>query len=182
MQGFDPRSEVTDDDFFRDFDEVIYEVSDCLWDGTSKYAYWHDKLSDHEIDLLCGVYHVGTGQKKTVDTGQKKPAKGKRQQGGHRQPDKSQQVDTDQASIVSWWPKPSAWARGGLDGSWWTPQCEDEFFAKGVGHFENKVYILRRQGEWRHNLKYYKEVKKCWDGYEVVADSIVQALISLQAP
>ncbi|KAJ7303086.1 hypothetical protein DFH08DRAFT_722307 [Mycena albidolilacea] len=55
------RSEVSDDDFFRGFDDDIYDVGDCLWDETSKHAYWYDRLSDHEIDLLCGVYHVGTG-------------------------------------------------------------------------------------------------------------------------
>ncbi|KAJ7303662.1 hypothetical protein DFH08DRAFT_721966 [Mycena albidolilacea] len=55
------RSEVSDDDFFRGFDDEIYDVGDCLWDRTSKHAYWYDRLSDHEIDLLCGVYHVGTG-------------------------------------------------------------------------------------------------------------------------
>jgi hypothetical protein len=55
------RSEVSDDDFFRGFDDDIYDVGDCLWDETSKHAYWYDRLSDHEIDLLCSVYHVGTG-------------------------------------------------------------------------------------------------------------------------
>ncbi|KAJ7175771.1 hypothetical protein C8R46DRAFT_1079416 [Mycena filopes] len=55
------RSEISDEDFFRPFNEDIYNVGDCLWDGTSHYAYWHDALSDDEIDLLCGVYCVGTG-------------------------------------------------------------------------------------------------------------------------
>ncbi|KAJ7429726.1 hypothetical protein FB451DRAFT_1069782 [Mycena latifolia] len=55
------RSEVSDEDFFRGYSDDIYDVGDCLWDGTSPYAYWHDRLSTHEIDLLCGVYHVGTG-------------------------------------------------------------------------------------------------------------------------
>ncbi|KAJ7489730.1 hypothetical protein B0H11DRAFT_1720097 [Mycena galericulata] len=55
------RSEVSDDDFFRGFSEDMYDVGDCLWDGTSQHAYWHDALSDREIDLLCGVYHIGTG-------------------------------------------------------------------------------------------------------------------------
>ncbi|KAJ7493943.1 hypothetical protein FB451DRAFT_1020274 [Mycena latifolia] len=55
------RSEVSDDDFFRGFSDNIYDVGDCLWDGTSQYAYWHNRLSEHEIDLLCGVYHVATG-------------------------------------------------------------------------------------------------------------------------
>ncbi|KAJ7655792.1 hypothetical protein DFH06DRAFT_992353 [Mycena polygramma] len=32
-----------------------------LWDGRSPSAYWDDSLTDHEIDLICGVYHVSTG-------------------------------------------------------------------------------------------------------------------------
>ncbi|KAJ7099245.1 hypothetical protein B0H15DRAFT_771569 [Mycena belliarum] len=55
------RSEVADDDFFRGFNDDIYGAGDCLWDGTSPSAYWYDRLSDHEIDTLCGVYHIGTG-------------------------------------------------------------------------------------------------------------------------
>ncbi|KAJ7465476.1 hypothetical protein B0H11DRAFT_1733659 [Mycena galericulata] len=146
------RSEVSDDDFFRGFSEDMYDVGDCLWDGTSQHAYWHDALSDSEIDLLCGVYHIGT-----------------------------EESDPEQTSIVSWWPKPSAWARGSLDGAWWTPQCENDFFLKRLGHFEKGVYLVRRQSDWRHNLKFRKEVKKCWDGYERVADSLVQSLIAFIA-
>ncbi|KAJ7851725.1 hypothetical protein B0H13DRAFT_2359915 [Mycena leptocephala] len=142
------QSEVSDDDFFHQFDDEIYNVGDCLWDGESKHAYWHDKLSDHEIDLLCGVYHVSTGLK----------------QGG--QGHISAKSDTEQTSIVSWWPKPSAWARGSLDLAWWTPQCEVDFFQKRLGHFEKGVFLVKRQADWRHNLKYRKEVKTCWEGYE----------------
>ncbi|KAJ7077624.1 hypothetical protein C8R44DRAFT_755136 [Mycena epipterygia] len=163
------RSEVSDDDFFRGFDDEIYDVGDCLWDERSQHAYWYDRLSDREIDLLCGVYHVGTaGQKKTG-------GKGKEMEG---QPG-SERMDTDeQTSIVSWWPKPNAWARRSLDGAWWTPQCENDFFTKRLGHFAKGVYIPQRQSVWRHNMKYKREVRKCWDGYEVVADSIVQGLIA----
>ncbi|KAJ7826828.1 hypothetical protein B0H14DRAFT_3467493 [Mycena olivaceomarginata] len=159
------RSEVSDDDFFRGFDDDIYDVGDCLWDETSKHAYWYDRLSDHEIDLLCGVYHVGTGQKRQAS------GKGKVQE--------KADTDTDQASIVSWWPKPNAWARGSLDGSWWTPQCENDFFAKRLGHFAKGVFVLLRQSQWRSNLKFRKEVKKCWDGVEIVADSVVRGLLAI---
>ncbi|KAJ7153719.1 hypothetical protein C8R46DRAFT_861521, partial [Mycena filopes] len=55
------RSEVSDEDAFRQLDADVYDVGDCLWDGASRYSYWHHKLSAHEIDLLCGVYQVATG-------------------------------------------------------------------------------------------------------------------------
>ncbi|KAJ7089600.1 hypothetical protein C8R44DRAFT_751343 [Mycena epipterygia] len=167
------RSEVSDDDF-RGFNEDIYDVGDCLWDESSPHAYWHEKLSGHEIDLLCGVYHIGTGQKR-ID----KKGKGKQ---GH-EPGGSQQVDTEQTGIVSWWPKPSAWVRGSLHGAWWTPQCEVEFFQKWLGHFDKGVYIPQHQNKWSRNLKYQKDVKKVWDGYEIVASGIAQSLVDIvQAP
>ncbi|KAJ7776936.1 hypothetical protein DFH07DRAFT_731429 [Mycena maculata] len=140
------RSQVSDDDFFTGFGEDIYDVGDCLWDGTSGFAYWHDKLSDHEIDLLCGVYHVDTSI-----------------------------TDPEQTSTVSWWPKPHVWARGSLDGAWWTLQCDD-WFQRRLDQFERGVYKPTRQSQWRHNLKFRKEVKQCWDGYERVAESIVLSM------
>ncbi|KAJ6626501.1 hypothetical protein B0H10DRAFT_1941804 [Mycena sp. CBHHK59/15] len=108
------------------------------------------RLSDREIDLLCSVYHVGTGQKKRTGKG-----KGKQ---GHGQGE-SDQIGTDQTGIVSWWPKPSAW--------------------KCLNRFQKGVYMLQRQSDWRHNLKFWKDVKKCWDGYEKVAASMVQGFVDL---
>ncbi|KAJ6609505.1 hypothetical protein B0H10DRAFT_1954515 [Mycena sp. CBHHK59/15] len=145
------RSEVSDDDFFRGFSDDIYDVGDCLWNGVTTWAYWHDRLSDHEIDLLCGVYHVRTGQKRGGGKD-----KGKQ---GHGQ----DESDAEQTSIVSWWPKPN------------------DFFQKRLTHFEKGVYILQRQSVWRHNLKFQKDVKKCWDGYERVASSIVDRFVDMGA-
>ncbi|KAF7348174.1 hypothetical protein MSAN_01770300 [Mycena sanguinolenta] len=34
-----------------------------LWDGHSSMAYWDYGLSEEEIDLICGVYEIGTGQR-----------------------------------------------------------------------------------------------------------------------
>ncbi|KAJ6602907.1 hypothetical protein B0H10DRAFT_1958049 [Mycena sp. CBHHK59/15] len=155
----------------RDLVELV-RILVVWWDsgaaGKSQYAYWYDKLSDTEIDLLCGVYHDRTGQKQIAGKG-----KGKQAQ-GQSEPTKN---NTDQTGIVSWWPKPSAWAHGNLDGAWWTPQCEIKFFQKRLGHFKNGVYLLKHQNEWRHNLKFRAEVKKCWDGFETVADSVVQKIL-----
>ncbi|KAJ7833894.1 hypothetical protein B0H13DRAFT_1653562, partial [Mycena leptocephala] len=33
----------------------------CLWDGHSQSAYWDDYLTEQEINLICGVYHISTG-------------------------------------------------------------------------------------------------------------------------
>ncbi|KAJ7026442.1 hypothetical protein C8F04DRAFT_1190505 [Mycena alexandri] len=143
------REEVSDEDFHRQIGDDLYDVGDCLWDGTSGHSYWYDRLWDREIDLLCGVYHLGTGQKRADDT--------------------------DQTAAVSWWPRPSAWARGSLAASWWTPQCEDDFYKRRLSHFENRVYSLTNATKWRSNLKYRVSIKKCCDGYEVWASDLFKS-------
>ncbi|KAJ7821427.1 hypothetical protein B0H14DRAFT_2599192 [Mycena olivaceomarginata] len=72
----------------------------CMWDGHSEYAYWDDYLTDQEIDLICGVYHISTGQR---DPGA---------------------LSGEQTTARSWWPRPSAMEQSGLNVGWWTPLCE----------------------------------------------------------
>ncbi|KAF7359214.1 hypothetical protein MSAN_01263500 [Mycena sanguinolenta] len=78
----------------------VYDVGTCLWDGKSSHAYWHETLTEHEIDLICGVYYVKTGVRKKVETG------------------------AEQTMLLSFWPKPNSWARGNLDPGWWSAECE----------------------------------------------------------
>jgi hypothetical protein len=41
----------------------VLESGICFWDGKqSSAAYWDDKLTEDESDLICGVYRVDTGQ------------------------------------------------------------------------------------------------------------------------
>ncbi|KAJ7670625.1 hypothetical protein DFH06DRAFT_980815 [Mycena polygramma] len=55
------RSEASKEDVFRGpSDEALVEGV-CLWDGHSRFAYWDDCLTEQEVDLICGVYHVATG-------------------------------------------------------------------------------------------------------------------------
>ncbi|KAJ7150595.1 hypothetical protein C8R43DRAFT_951557 [Mycena crocata] len=140
------KREVSDDAILSQSSDDVYDVGDCLWDGTSSYSYWYYPLSDNEIDLVCGVHHIGTGHMRNV---------GDR---AHR-PDVAEQ---EQTRTVSWWPKPGAWARGSLDGAWWTPQCED-FFQKRLNQFGKKS-------------TFRKEVKNIWDGFEMVASSYLASL------
>ncbi|KAJ7075358.1 hypothetical protein C8R43DRAFT_1143808, partial [Mycena crocata] len=143
------RGEVSDDAILSQSSDDVYDVGDCLWDGTSSYSYWYYPLSDNEIDLG----YVDSGHMRNV---------------GDR-------AEQEQTRTVSWWPKPGALARGSLDGAWWTPQCED-FFQKRLNQFGKKVYVLRNQAEWRNNLRFRKEVKNIWDGFEMVASSYLASL------
>ncbi|KAJ7864278.1 hypothetical protein B0H14DRAFT_3443627 [Mycena olivaceomarginata] len=74
------RAEVSEDDLLHGPSENVYETGVCLWDQESSYAYWYDSLTDREIGILCGVYHVGTGE---FDSG----------------------ANAEQMSHLSWWPQ-----------------------------------------------------------------------------
>ncbi|KAJ6618082.1 hypothetical protein B0H10DRAFT_2218036 [Mycena sp. CBHHK59/15] len=120
----------------------------CLWDEIFYgMESWHERLSGRKIDLICGLYHLGTGLKRSDES--------------------------DQTMIVSWWPKLNAWAGGGLD-AWWAPRCEDTFFQKRLGHIKQNSFKLPTRAKWRHNLKFSNQVKKCWEGCEAVADTLVE--------
>ncbi|KAF8145071.1 hypothetical protein K438DRAFT_1475847, partial [Mycena galopus ATCC 62051] len=53
-----------------------------------------ETLTDDEIDVICGVYHVATGG------------------------------DLAYITSRSWWPRPPAFAKSALNVGWWTPACE----------------------------------------------------------
>ena len=43
--------------------DMVLEEGLCLWDGNpASQAYWDDHLTDDEVDLICGVYRVDTGE------------------------------------------------------------------------------------------------------------------------
>ncbi|KAJ7882171.1 hypothetical protein B0H13DRAFT_1629592 [Mycena leptocephala] len=56
------RSEVSSEEVLRGPSDDVLIDGICLWDGHSAAAYWDDRLTDEEIDLICGVYHVATGK------------------------------------------------------------------------------------------------------------------------
>ncbi|KAJ6587821.1 hypothetical protein B0H10DRAFT_1961287 [Mycena sp. CBHHK59/15] len=70
----------------------VFDNGVCFWDGQSSTAYWDDDLTRQEIDLICGVYQVATGQH---DAGTE---------------------DGMQKTNVYWWPKPVAWHASTLAG------------------------------------------------------------------
>ncbi|KAJ7913676.1 hypothetical protein B0H13DRAFT_2326060 [Mycena leptocephala] len=61
------RSETDLNDLLHSLDNGVPEFADCLWDSRSDYAFWFQSLSPRELELLCGVYHIATG-----NTGRKK--------------------------------------------------------------------------------------------------------------
>ncbi|KAF7337278.1 hypothetical protein MSAN_02280300 [Mycena sanguinolenta] len=123
------RLELSDDEGLRGPGEDVYDKGACLWDGHSDHAYWHENLTEHEIDLICGVYHVQTGR---------------------------MQEGAEQTMLLSFWPKPNVWAKGNLTPGWWSEACEKWFLRRlerldeGINFQGNG--ILCRPEEWKHNL------------------------------
>ncbi|KAJ4464158.1 hypothetical protein C8R41DRAFT_745384, partial [Lentinula lateritia] len=60
--------------------------------------FWDDKLTDEEMDLICGSYEVATGSE-----GQQ------------------------QTAIKSWWPRSGSWRSCGLNCGYWSSDAEDWF-------------------------------------------------------
>ncbi|KAJ7725587.1 hypothetical protein B0H14DRAFT_3519278 [Mycena olivaceomarginata] len=109
-------------------------------------------LTDREIGILCGVYHVGTGE---FDSG----------------------ANAEQMSHLSWWPKPNAWASGNLYPGWWTPHCE-EWYQNRVAQMARGDAILLNPRKWKHGLKYDKRVKECLAAHERISAAAVLSLLS----
>jgi hypothetical protein len=60
------REDVRYEDVCNGPSDSVFEDGICLWDGEeSSLAYWDDKLSEDEVDLICGVYRVDTGMQTT---------------------------------------------------------------------------------------------------------------------
>jgi hypothetical protein len=73
-----------------------------------------DDLSEDELDLICGVYRVYTGNAVLI-------------------PDDVNSLNCciegsgDQVSHLSWWPKHSTWVKSLFNVGYWTPLAEDWF-------------------------------------------------------
>ncbi|KAJ6580103.1 hypothetical protein DFH09DRAFT_1444522 [Mycena vulgaris] len=119
----------------------------CLWDGHSTYAYWDDCLTEQEIDLICGIYHVSTGQ------------------GG----------DSTQVAKVSWWPKPLAFDASGINVGWWTPQWE-KWYQTRLQQLESGRGTLANHEKWKHNIKFERLGPPYTKGIEKSAARILETL------
>ncbi|KAJ7489196.1 hypothetical protein FB451DRAFT_979116, partial [Mycena latifolia] len=102
----------------------------CIWDGQhSSPAYWDDALTAEELDIICGVYEVATGQSDPHRPG------------------------GQQTKCASWWPTPAAWHGSGLNIGRWTPACED-WFQDRLAHIRAGDAPLHTLNQWKNNLVY----------------------------
>ncbi|KAK7030162.1 hypothetical protein R3P38DRAFT_2524007, partial [Favolaschia claudopus] len=124
----------------------------CFWDGHTPGALWDDQLTEDEIDIVCGVYHIATGQ---------------------RDPN---QPRGRQITTRSWWPRPSAFFRNSaLAIGWWTPACES-FYARRVTMYKEGTLKLETAAAWKENLKLDRKVLPYINAIESHSSEILAVL------
>ncbi|KAJ7655292.1 hypothetical protein DFH06DRAFT_497154 [Mycena polygramma] len=143
------RAEVSLEAVFRGPNDNVLADGICLWDGHSTSAYWDDCLTEEETDLICGIYHVATGQR----LGQ----------------------PNEQITTLSWWPKPSAFNASGLNVGWWTPAWET-WYQKRLQQLENGSAVLCTHAQWKHNVKFERKVQPYTEGVEKCAAEVLAVL------
>ncbi|KAJ7738608.1 hypothetical protein B0H16DRAFT_1307131 [Mycena metata] len=89
----------------------VFRTGIRLWDGRSSTAYWDNCLTMDEINLICGVYEIGTV------------------------------TDVKQTTQISWWPKPAMFEKSGMNIGWWSADCERWFLAREALIKENRAKL-----------------------------------------
>ncbi|KAF8235939.1 hypothetical protein L208DRAFT_1173788, partial [Tricholoma matsutake] len=84
-----------------------------------------DCLTEDELDLICGVYRIDTGQCNVH---------------GH------------QTTHISWWPRPSVWEGSGLYVGYWSEDCE-HWFQQHLDKCKSGKASLKNPGSWRHSIR-----------------------------
>ncbi|KAJ7848863.1 hypothetical protein B0H14DRAFT_3452903 [Mycena olivaceomarginata] len=141
---------VSDEEVCRGPTDDVTIDGTCLWDGVSASAYWDDSLTEQEIDLICGVYHISTGQ-----------------------PDPSA-FGGVQTTTQSWWPRPSSMAQSGLNVGWWTPMSES-WFQRRLRQLDDPPWAdLLTSAKWKNNLKLERRCPPLAEAMESVAAQILE--------
>ncbi|KAJ6569677.1 hypothetical protein B0H19DRAFT_704037 [Mycena capillaripes] len=123
--------------------DSLFASGICLWDGHTTSAYWDDCLTENELDLICGVYHMATEQ---------------------RDPNL---FNGEQTTTLSWWPRPQSYAPSAMNVGWWTPIWES-WYQKHLHRLESGLGAVASHTAWKHNLKlerklppYVEVLEKC---------------------
>ncbi|KAF7349165.1 hypothetical protein MVEN_01438800 [Mycena venus] len=111
-------------------------------------TYWDDQLTADELDLICGVYHVATGQ--TDPNG----------------------IENQQTTTISWWPRPVYFEKSGLNVGWWSPACQ-AFYQRRLSQINHGDATLCTQGQWKNNMKFDSKVPAYIEGAERCAAQIL---------
>jgi hypothetical protein len=124
-------------------DEVL-ACGTCIASHNSPESLWDDDLTEAEMDLICGVYHVDTSKSEKH----------------HIDVTLTCLLGTaNQTSDLSWWPKQSTFLKSGLWPGYWSPSCEDWFQHRHDSITSGKG-DLKTATQWCKSLVLYQKVAK----------------------
>ncbi|KAF8831592.1 hypothetical protein HHX47_DHR1000368 [Lentinula edodes] len=121
----------------------------CVWEAGQACAFWDDKLTDEEMDLICGSYEVATGSysfPSNLILIQKSMHLGFISREGKQQ-----------TAIKSWWPRSGSWRSCGLNCGYWSSDAEDWFRNRLDQILKSTVPMaLMTSQEWHGRLKFQR--------------------------
>lgn len=141
------REAAKENDVFVGPTDDVFVNGVCLSDMNTGTAYWDDGFTPVEIDLICGSYQIETGdsfcffalvfRKKLINFA--------------GQINKTSPTGL-QLAEVSWWPKPAAWNRSGLNIGYWSSDCE-EWYQNRLSEIRSQKADPRSHAKWKHALR-----------------------------
>ncbi|KAK7036723.1 hypothetical protein VNI00_011388 [Paramarasmius palmivorus] len=133
-------------------------------DGQS--GYWDDQLTEDEVDAICGVYDIRMkGQFYLFHLTKLMP---------------SSQSDGGRAK-KSWWPKPSAWERSGLNcHGYWSGDAE-AWFQRRMKMIEDQKAVPLTNADWKNVVKYcYRTARRGFEQNEKLANGVLDRHLGLR--
>jgi hypothetical protein len=64
----------------------------------------------------------------------------------------------NQKSKISWWPRPAAWNKSGLNVGYWTPACEAWFQNRKTQIAEGTARLLTGS-QWKSSMRLFSQSK-----------------------
>jgi hypothetical protein len=108
----------------------------------ASHQYLFDTLTQEEIEILCGLYYVGTGMYL--------PRNHNLTCLNHLFTGRGEQTTT-----LSWWPTPMLWSTSGLDVGYWTHSAEKMFQSRLTAIRTGRAKLLTTR-KWKGELSFYK--------------------------
>ncbi|KAJ7739326.1 hypothetical protein B0H16DRAFT_1465284 [Mycena metata] len=109
-----------------------------------------ETLTKEEINLICGVYTIETGQKSSATE------------------------EGQQLKFISWWPTPPAFYLSGLNTGWWNANCE-RWFVKRLKDIHNGQATLMTYTQWKNKIRFNKTARKVTEKLDKVAAQYLAA-------
>ncbi|KAJ7850516.1 hypothetical protein B0H14DRAFT_2763478 [Mycena olivaceomarginata] len=130
----------------------VTEHGICFQNRRSNELYWDDELIAEELDLICGIYHVATGQRDHSAPGNR------------------------QTSTISWWPRPIYFEKSGLNVGVVESSVQGFLSKASETDRSRRDATLPTQGEWKNNMKFDSRVPAYIESAERCAAQVLRVL------